>query len=332
MHEIFDSSRRPSSGAQTAGDIQCALMKQDSINSLIFILVSSNNHVHIRGSKKAETRCRACTSAVDAAPDCQGCMKLKLYEVAGDPQTFSSYEYLKARNPHVTVFQTHLIDKDRFGKDRKIEQYFLVNSRYQIQLLYPCYEDNSQKFRITDLIKDKYGIEYILDNDKFTKVVYRNHLQKGILKYDSQMNVTRQKLDLMKQLNLGHEWVDFDKNSVVQLVCDALQQQIVYVQNSRLDGLMVIYQKDRFTEEHFVRNGERVKQVKAKAVEEIAGLKNIPGSSKYQRVKALRAVMLKLMNLKKYKTMMRSNLNTMSRYDKQAESVDADLVREIAQS
>jgi hypothetical protein len=76
----------------------------------VFIIVSTNNHIHIKRKKDVRTN-------IFKEPD-------------GDPISYSSYEFLKIRNPNISVFQAQLIDKDRFGKDRKVEQYFLVNARY----------------------------------------------------------------------------------------------------------------------------------------------------------------------------------------------------------
>lgn len=175
IEEIFSNEGKAI--AQAAGDVQCTLLKQEPNDIMIFILVNTNNHIHI---------------TVD----------MKNINKTVQPTNYSSYEFLKIRNPSVDVYQTQLIEKDRFGKDKKIEQYFLVNSRYQIQLVYPQYPDNSEKFKITDMIKEKYKIEYILDNDMMMKVFQRSHSDKGILRYNSDLNCIRQKYNLMRQLNL----------------------------------------------------------------------------------------------------------------------------------
>lgn len=153
------------------------------------------------------------------------------------------------------IYRTTLLDNDRNGNYYKFEQYFMLNARYQIQLIYPFYEDYSEKFRITDWIKEKYKINYILEDEKYIQVHHTSFLDRGILEFKPDSNVTREKHMILQQLNQNNkkEGFRFDQNVVIQLVCDGIKQQVVYIQSYKEKQVQLVYLKDVFTEENFER-------------------------------------------------------------------------------
>lgn len=204
-------------------DVQYLLVKKLDFNDqFVFIIVNeysqvhitatvSSTHPHDNGKPANEQRRDVPSSSLPPA------------------KTYSTYQFLKFRNPNVIIYKAFLNESTGFGHQQRVEQYFFVNSKFQIQLVYPLYSDTEERQRYIDKIQQKYRIEYILESEKYLKVHHLSHEDQGIIEFKSEFNIIQEKKLLFTQLNQKQDWTLFDRDIVVQLVVDGNRQQIVYV-------------------------------------------------------------------------------------------------------
>lgn len=82
------------------------------------------------------------------------------------------------------------------------------------------YQEKREVFKITETIQKMLNINFILDAEKKVKVHKIQHCNHGIVNYNKDFNIIRDKEMLLNQFNMQEIIGIKDENLVVQLISD----------------------------------------------------------------------------------------------------------------